>query len=406
VQANSGKRSANVLAVTTCGIAFLSPLVILVSGQRALPAIPNLSLALLDALLVMACLFRLIAHGRARVDKSIYLIVAALGTCLLLSSLYAATFSERSVDARVVLLLMHLVLPYYWFVLAGPSSAKPIADGDATAFLLAGLFCAGIWHIGQAGLVVAQEGASAWIALAQVSRANSNVIGMMLVLGICIMLPSFAGTHVIAQSAMLSVFALGVMWSFSRSSYLAFAAVSVAFVMRNKKGWLVFTAVAVVGVIVYQAMPSLAEAPTARLAFTVESGELDASSKVRIDLWKASLESFAENPILGTGFGRSVALLNEQLGVNASRLVYSHNFFLTLASQAGVLALTLAILFFARAYKISRRFAGPAGERVRLATIGIFVASLFGEPLLVPPFLVMYLLLLTGVTLKTSTTRP
>lgn len=160
--------------------------------------------------------------------------------------------------------------------------------------------------------------------------------------------------------------------TFSRSGYIALVLGIILCVYRGRKKILMLAPLAVVGT-QYLSAPILE-----RVEYTSANGGLDASSSLRLELWKVAWNLALEHPFTGVGI-QSLAdeFRTRQLG---DELVFAHNTFLTIVAAFGlVLPLLVAVTLSVRAYM--RRRHGYADGR-SAALLSIAVSSIFGEPLL------------------------
>jgi len=87
-----------------------------------------------------------------------------------------------------------------------------------------------------------------------------------------------------------------------------------------------------------------------RIRSIVDFGET--SNAQRIEIWKASLESIKEHPLLGVGIGNFPVVLNQRIFL-ARAGSSAHNIYLHIATEMGILALTVAVWFFWLVFKKS-----------------------------------------------------
>ncbi|MBU2264894.1 O-antigen ligase family protein [Patescibacteria group bacterium] len=69
------------------------------------------------------------------------------------------------------------------------------------------------------------------------------------------------------------------------------------------------------------------------------------SNKGRLEIWRNSLTSIAQKPILGVGLGNFVSVINESASA-AKKGASAHNLYLDIASEVGVLGLLILLLMF------------------------------------------------------------
>jgi hypothetical protein len=235
----------------------------------------------------------------------------------------------------------------------------------------------------------------------QSDSPNHNLLGLLYVLGVATVLTWDGPLNTLrrfALAAAMAILIVAILDSFSRSSILALGAVGVAHAyLRGIKPL-------VVGVAVVVAVMVLAPAVWAHLATGVSlvGSSQDPSSIVRLDLWSAASRMFADNPLLGVGFGGFVAALphywtGDVSGtgslVDPANYLYAHNLLLTLLAMTGVVGAALAAVFVVVVARPALR-GWASHDRAVLVLVGAAVGSAFGEPLLTPSALVAFLLLL------------
>lgn len=87
-----------------------------------------------------------------------------------------------------------------------------------------------------------------------------------------------------------------------------------------------------------------------RIKSIIDFGET--SNSQRIEIWKASLESIKERPLLGVGIGNFPMVLDQRIFL-ARAGSSAHNIYLHVASEMGILALVTVIWFLWLVFKKS-----------------------------------------------------
>src|SRR3989338_3130839 len=87
-----------------------------------------------------------------------------------------------------------------------------------------------------------------------------------------------------------------------------------------------------------------------RIKSIIDFGET--SNSQRIEIWKASLESIKERPLLGVGIGNFPVVLDQRIFL-ARAGSSAHNIYLHIAAEMGILALFTALWFLWRVFKKS-----------------------------------------------------
>ena len=138
---------------------------------------------------------------------------------------------------------------------------------------------------------------------------------------------------------------LATMYTFSRAAYLAVLfGVFVLGILKNRKLLLVLG----VFLLVWQAV--LPTAVRERVNMTENSnGQLEASSQERVDLWENAEKSFLHSPIVGNGYATF------QLGEHVDNLRDTHNWYVKVIVETGLVGLILAIYLFQQRFSLSFR---------------------------------------------------
>lgn len=169
----------------------------------------------------------------------------------------------------------------------------------------------------------------------------------------------------------------GLILSFTRGAWVGFGAAVVA--MALYIGWR-YVAAALVSVAAV-AVVILSFSPQIRDRFSsFARPNTDYSSIARFDIWRANIEMFKDNPILGVGYGENETLITEyyeKLGITQQDGGHAHNNFLQFLSGTGALGLIAYLLFSGIALAMSHRLIVRAKSRrdpwllsIGLAAIG------------------------------------
>lgn len=135
---------------------------------------------------------------------------------------------------------------------------------------------------------------------------------------------------------------LATMYTFSRASYMAVLfGVFILGVLKDRKLLLVFG----VFLLVWQSV-----VPTAvreRVNMTENSnGQLEASAQERVDLWENAEKSFLHSPIVGNGYATF------QLGEHVDNLRDTHNWYVKVIVETGIVGLLLAVYLFQQMFSL------------------------------------------------------
>lgn len=129
-------------------------------------------------------------------------------------------------------------------------------------------------------------------------------------------------------------------FSYSRGAYVAALVVLMFFGLVKKRSLMILV---VILVIAWQTI--LPSSVVQRITMTkTEEGQIERSAAIRLDLWDHALDLFWKKPIFGVGFGGYEFTMPEEL-----RWKDTHNYYLKMMSEQGVigLGLLLIVLFLA-----------------------------------------------------------
>lgn len=176
---------------------------------------------------------------------------------------------------------------------------------------------------------------------------------------------------------LVAVTILAAMYTFSRAGYLAILfSVLVLGILKDRKLLLVLG----VFLLVWQSV-----VPTAvreRVNMTKDSnGQLEASAQERVDLWQNAERSILSSPIVGSGYATF------QLGDHVDNLKDTHNWYVKVLVETGLVGLLIAILILQQllslSYRLFKRSSDPLyqglGLGLLLATCSCIVSNCFGD---------------------------
>jgi putative inorganic carbon (HCO3(-)) transporter len=176
---------------------------------------------------------------------------------------------------------------------------------------------------------------------------------------------------------LVAITILAAMYTFSRAGYLAILfSVLVLGVLKDRKLLLVLGAF----LLVWQSV-----VPTAvreRVNMTEDSnGKLEASAQERVDLWENAERSILSSPIVGSGFATF------QLGEHVDNLKDTHNWYVKVLVETGLIGLIMASLLLQQlltlSYRLFKRTSDPLyqglGLGLLLATCSCIASNCFGD---------------------------
>lgn len=159
--------------------------------------------------------------------------------------------------------------------------------------------------------------------------------------------------------------------TFSRSGYVALVVGAIVCMYRGRKKLLLLAPFAALGT-QYLSGPVLQ-----RIEYTSSNGTLDASSSLRLELWKVAWNLTLGHPIIGVG----IQSLGDEFRIRdlGDDLVFAHNTYLTVLAAYGLIipsAVVLLVLTKSFGRQRQRRDDGKLSVICCVA-----IASFFGEPL-------------------------
>jgi O-antigen ligase len=189
----------------------------------------------------------------------------------------------------------------------------------------------------------------------------------------------------------------GIMVTFSRGAYLAFAQGVLGLTYFKNKA-LFFLAVGALAFVMCN-LWVLPEGIRFRIESTFKSKteltsvygmshleeEVDRSAALRIEIWKATIEMIKEHPWTGISFGRFKNQLHRF--IDLGRQMDAHNAYLILAAEQGLPALALFVLTLLVLYRVTvvvyRRHPDPFIRATALGFLGglsgLFMANMWGS---------------------------
>jgi O-antigen ligase len=180
----------------------------------------------------------------------------------------------------------------------------------------------------------------------------------------------------LAYYALAVCSAICLMYSLSRGGYVALLA-GWLFLGVAKKRWMLVALIA----FIFTWTALVPNAVRERVTMTYDTGALDHSSETRITLWEDAMQVFDSNIIMGSGFN-TYAYMHR-----VGNYEDTHNFFLKVLVETGVLGLALFLWLLAKTFRVglgfSRRAKDPFYASLGLGLAGwlvaAFTANMFGD---------------------------
>lgn len=168
-----------------------------------------------------------------------------------------------------------------------------------------------------------------------------------------------------------------ILFAYSRGAYLGFLGALLFYGIIKKR---VLIVIVIVIVIAWQSLlpPSVVD----RIAMTrEETGSLESSAAHRIVLWELAVELFENNPVFGSGYGSFA------LSVPEGELTDTHNYYLKMLAEQGVIGLALFLIILYRAFRSGWRlsmsgqtaFQRGLGLGLSGCVVACVVTNMFGD---------------------------
>jgi putative inorganic carbon (HCO3(-)) transporter len=169
-----------------------------------------------------------------------------------------------------------------------------------------------------------------------------------------------------------------LMYSLSRGGYLAFL-VGILFLGLVKQRTLLVLLAAFL--CTWTSLVPGAVQQRVLMTYDENSGALDHSAEVRVDLWEEAGGMIRANPVLGVGFDTYAYTSH------AHNYKDSHNYFIKVLAETGVVGLLLFLWLLARIFQVGHRlfrcardpFLGSLGLGLAAWVVCSAVANLFGD---------------------------
>jgi O-antigen ligase len=188
----------------------------------------------------------------------------------------------------------------------------------------------------------------------------------------------------------------GIMVTFSRGAYLAFAQGVLGLTFFKNKLFFFLAVGALAFVVLHPSIlpPGIRYRldstfrPDTQLTDAYGTGgvasELDKSSAVRLVVWQGALQLIGQEPVLGVGFGRFQDRIREFTG---DKYIDAHNAYLIMAAEMGLPALFFFLLIIGMLFRITsvvfRRHPDPFVRATALGFLGglsgLLMANMFGS---------------------------
>ena len=174
-----------------------------------------------------------------------------------------------------------------------------------------------------------------------------------------------------AYHALAAFSGVCLMYSLSRGGYVAMLA-GWLFIGLTKRRWLLVLLIAFLATWTTIVPPAVKQ--RVMMTYDTESGEVDHSAGTRLTLWEDALQAFDSNVMIGAGFN------TYQYMHRVGDYEDTHNFFLKVLVETGILGLGLFLWLLAKTfrvgYAVSKRAKDPFYASLGLGLAGWLVAAM------------------------------
>jgi len=167
-----------------------------------------------------------------------------------------------------------------------------------------------------------------------VTFGHSMALSLMMLLGFSIAMPKSKWKYIAWASTLAC--GLALLWSYTRGAWIGVAAA--VFMMSLYLGRKVAIASILSGVILVGGGATISEKFRDRLTSIVSM--TNQSNTERLDVWRANIAMFKDNPILGVGYGVNEEIIGDyytKLGITQEFGGHAHNNYLQFLSGTGLL---------------------------------------------------------------------
>jgi O-antigen ligase len=268
-----------------------------------------------------------------------YLLVTLINPSLALAVAFVVSIAIRSARRPAMYLIpvfasaMLYAFVVFYFAITSGGSLNDLASQESRAYLSG----TGM-HANELGLLL-----NTALALALFSFSNVRRFALRVSLGIVV-----------------AIFALAVLLTFSRGSWLGTLAV-IGYLLYVRRNFALFAVALLVLPIAVMLMPaSVAERATHEMG----GNDVDALSSGRVDeIWKPLLPEVLKNPLLGGGTA-SVMWSEPARQQSMLPVGHPHSAYLGALLDLGVIGAAVILLFFRHMWRLFRRVAAHVGDRL------------------------------------------
>lgn len=223
---------------------------------------------------------------------------------------------------------------------------------------------------------------------------NPNIFAGYLAINLSLGIARFRGLKEdILLSANIILSSICLLLTYSRGGFAAFgtAMLALCLLKERKKGVILYLGVMIAA---FFAMNSVLPVSRANLGAVYR----DSSSLYRLEIWKAALNMFLDNPIFGHGIGTTWYYLSSGSGKLLRYVLHSHNIYLQIAAEMGVVGFcaftNLVIKKVWEGFKLLKKYAVEEAYVIQgfIASIaGIAVHGLIDAVVFVPALSLIFM---------------
>ncbi|HTQ99834.1 MAG TPA: O-antigen ligase family protein, partial [Candidatus Acidoferrum sp.] len=201
-------------------------------------------------------------------------------------------------------------------------------------------------------------------------------VTMAVVLSALLIAVRLSRTWRIVVAGGLACMLLGVMWSYSRTAYIALMVGVIAVVLLWRGRWKVLVPLFAVALIAQQYLP--ASVVERFDSTTIEQGKRDESTEMRFEFWAIAWDNFTEHPLFGSGFHTF-----HHREINPMHMD-THNFFMRELTEKGIcgfmITIGMLLSIVAACWRTLRAAPhGSLGYGLALGMIGAWLALMLGN---------------------------
>jgi O-antigen ligase len=332
-----------------------------------------------------------------RWDWRLAILVIAWGVIVVLAE--RELFSEGLSLRRFIVATIGM-LPYLWFGMAAPRITGKQAHVLLAGITTGAIITAAAFLLNSRTLTEGLQGRDAWIDTYTIIGSLKNSLGLLWVIGWILLIGWRTRGGWAIKAPLLAVLLAAILFSFSRSSYMALIAATL--LLYRGRSYALWLAIGATCAFVLFGLP---EAVWARLEMTWSPIRgFDPSAEARIELWIAALNAFLSAPLTGIGWGKFSDYLvrTGQAPATAGQavvydLAYAHNYFLSACAMLGIGGGVMSVGVFLAAWQRVRALIARQvylARMVQAVLLAVVLASLFGEPLFDPVLSFVFVLIL------------